>query len=121
MADERFSNESAQARLRELGLTHWSLRDSCLHRVCRTADWRGSMLLANAIAHLAETAWHHPELRISWGRVEILLVTHSVSAITDKDLALAARIEELLRWRPAADSPLEGTPDDARWQYLLRD
>ena len=116
-----YSAEDAQARLETMALAHWSVRDGSLFRAYQTADWRSSMMIANAIAHLAEAAWHHPELRISWGRVEVWLTTHSDGGITDKDFALAQRIEDRVLWQPDDDSALDGTPDEARWRYLLRD
>ena len=39
------------------------------------------------------------------------LKTHSAGGITDKDFALARKIEEVALWRPAAGGPLEGTPN----------
>jgi len=121
MRPQTYSSETAQTRLASLALTHWSLRDGCLFRTYRTADWRSSMMVANAVAHLAETAWHHPDLRISWGRVEVYLTTHSDGGISDKDFALAQRIEDLILWQPGDDSVLDGTPDEVRWRYLVRD
>jgi 4a-hydroxytetrahydrobiopterin dehydratase len=40
--------------------------------------------------------------------------------VTDKDFALARKIEDVLMWQPGADegSALEGTPDDPRFKYL---
>ena len=48
------------------------------------------------------------------------LSTHGAGAVTDKDFELAARIEQVLTWRPARESgsALEGTPDDPRFVYL---
>ena len=48
------------------------------------------MLLANGIAHLAEVAWHHPDLTVSWGSVGVRLRTHDADAITDKDFDFAS-------------------------------
>ena len=38
------------------------------------------------------------------------LKTHSHGGITDKDFALAKKVEELLMWRPEPGGPLTGTP-----------
>jgi 4a-hydroxytetrahydrobiopterin dehydratase len=49
-------------------------------------------------------------------------MTHSAGGITDKDFALAARIEEVVQWRPTAETgPLEGTPADPRYAYVKAD
>jgi pterin-4a-carbinolamine dehydratase len=77
------------------------------------------MMAAGAIAHLAETAWHHPDLFLSWDKVEVRLVTHDSGGITEKDLALARQIEAVVTWAPPP--PLDGTPADPRWAYLKCD
>ncbi len=44
---------------------------------------------------LAEEAFHHPELTIGWREVEVRLTTHDADGITQKDLDLASRFNEL--------------------------
>jgi 4a-hydroxytetrahydrobiopterin dehydratase len=44
---------------------------------------------------LAEEAFHHPELHVSWREVTVELTTHDAGGITDNDLSLAARLNEL--------------------------
>ena len=77
-------------------------------------------MAAGAVAHLAEAAWHHPELVLNYSSLEVRLNTHSAGGITDKDFELARRIEALVGWRPGAEGgPLEGVPDDVG--YILPD
>lgn len=103
-------------------LPRWSLEDGWIVRRYRTQGWKGALMLANAVAHLAEVAWHHPELRLAYGALEVRLQSHDAAGVTERDLALASRIEELAGWRPAAEGgPLTGTPDDPRFAYLLDD
>ncbi len=59
-------------------------------------------MLVNAIGFLAEAAYHHPDLAVTWARVTVKLSTHSAGGITDKDFDLARRIEDVALWRPAA-------------------
>jgi 4a-hydroxytetrahydrobiopterin dehydratase len=68
-------------------------------------------MLVNQIAFLAEAAWHHPDLTVTWAKVTVKLKTHSENGITDKDFELARKLEDVALWRPAAGSPLEGTPN----------
>jgi pterin-4a-carbinolamine dehydratase len=75
-----------------------------------TPGWPHTMLLANSIALAAEAAWHHPDLELGYAQVVVKLQTHRVKAITESDVALARRIEELATWKPGADSPLPGYP-----------
>jgi 4a-hydroxytetrahydrobiopterin dehydratase len=104
-------------------LPHWKLAQSAIQRVYRTAGWKGTLMVVNTIGHLAEAAWHHPDLTMSYSRVEVRLSTHSAGGITDKDLALAWKIEEVVNWQPGrTGGPLEGTPrDDSRYAYIKYD
>ncbi len=47
---------------------------------------------ASAAGGLAEDAWHHPEMTIAWGEVEVRLTTHDAGGITEKDIELAGRL-----------------------------
>ena len=44
---------------------------------------------------LAEEAFHHPEMTVSWQEVEVRLTTHDAGGITGNDTDLAARLNEL--------------------------
>ena len=44
---------------------------------------------------VAEEAWHHPEMTITWGEVEVRLTTHDAGGITEKDIDLAGRFDEI--------------------------
>jgi 4a-hydroxytetrahydrobiopterin dehydratase len=44
---------------------------------------------------LAEDAWHHPEMTITWGEVEVRLTTHDAGGITEKDIDLAERMDNI--------------------------
>jgi 4a-hydroxytetrahydrobiopterin dehydratase len=50
---------------------------------------------ATGAAGLAEEAWHHPEMTITWGEVEVRLTTHDAGGITAKDVDLADRFNEI--------------------------
>ena len=46
-------------------------------------------------------------------------MTHDAGGITERDFALAQKIEEVIGWRPAKEgSPLPGTPDSPQFKYL---
>jgi 4a-hydroxytetrahydrobiopterin dehydratase len=101
-----YTEEEIPGLLTEQGLTTWYLEDGWLRRKYNTDGWRGTLLLVNAIGFLCEAAYHHADLAVTWGKVWVKLKTHSAGGITDKDFALARKIEETVLWRPAADNPL---------------
>jgi 4a-hydroxytetrahydrobiopterin dehydratase len=120
--DEVYSEAEVAARLQEQ-LPSWTSMGSCLRRKYETGGWKGTLLVVNTIGHLAEVAWHHPDLEVSYAVVTVNLSNHDAKGITHKDFALAIKIEEVVMWRPGADaeSPLQGTPDDPRFKYLSYD
>ena len=114
MAEEKprvYAEAEIPAKLAEHGLTGWYYEDGWLRRKYTTDGWPTTLLLVNAVAFLAEAAWHHPDLTVTWGKVWVKLKTHSAGGITDKDFALAERIEALALWRPPPGGSLEGTPN----------
>ena len=80
-------------------------------------------MVVNTVGHLAEAAWHHPDLTVSYAFVTVKLMNHAAKGITEKDFELAKKIEEVVMWQPgaAAGSALDGTPDDPRFKYLKYD
>ena len=78
-------------------LTDWT-RDSERPVIRRTIELPGfsdAISLVNDIAQAAEQADHHPDIDIRYNTVHLALSTHSEGALTEKDMALAARIDEL--------------------------
>lgn len=104
-------------------LPKWKLEDGWIRRTYKTASWKGTMMLINTVGHLAEAAWHHPDLTASYAWVEVRLMTHTAKGITNKDLELARKIEDVVCWQPGKDGKgLEGTPqDDMRFAYIKYD
>jgi 4a-hydroxytetrahydrobiopterin dehydratase len=115
-----YATDEASARL-AAELPRWQVADGVLCRRFDTGGWRASIMIANAVAHLAELAFHHPELRVNYPNVEVRLWTHSAGGITEKDFALARKIEDMVCWDAAreTDGVLEGLPDDPRFHYLV--
>jgi 4a-hydroxytetrahydrobiopterin dehydratase len=102
--------EGAQLEEALRSLPGWEVRDGWLRRKYMTPGWPHTMLLANAIAYAAEAAWHHPDLELGYAQVVVRLQTHRVRAITESDVALARRFDEIALWKPDDKSPLPGFP-----------
>lgn len=68
-------------------------------RLARTFTFRDhieAMGFVTRVAMVAEVLDHHPDMRIVYDRVEIVLWTHDAGGLTARDFALAARIDNLL-------------------------
>jgi 4a-hydroxytetrahydrobiopterin dehydratase len=115
--DKTYTEDEIQQRLAQQ-LPHWYLENGWLRRKYKTSGWKSTLMVVNTIGHLAEAAWHHPDLSVSYAFVIVKLMTHSAKGVTDKDFELAQKIESTVLWRPAKDSALEGVPDDARFKYM---
>jgi 4a-hydroxytetrahydrobiopterin dehydratase len=104
-------------------LPHWVFEDGWIRRKYKTSGWKGTLMIVNTVGHLAEAAWHHPDLTVSYAFVTVKLCTHSAKGITDKDFELAKKIEEVIQWQPGKEGgALEGTPnEDARFKYIKYD
>nr|ABD57881.1 putative pterin-carbinolamine dehydratase [uncultured Methylocystis sp. GSC357] len=114
-------NEIAERLARDL--PHWRYENGWIRRKFKTHSWKGTLMVINAVGHLAEAAWHHPDIAASYAWVEVKLMTHTAKGITDKDFELARKIEEVVGWRPGKQGgALEGTPEnDLRFAYLKYD
>jgi len=103
-------------------LPHWNLEKGWIRRKYRTSGWKGTLMVINTVGHLAEAAWHHPDITASYAWVEVRLMTHSAKGITNKDFELAKKIEDVVHWQPGAQGgELEGTPEETRFAYIKYD
>lgn len=120
--DRTYSADEITSRLAQ-ELPHWYYEDGWIRRKYRTSGWKGTLMVFNTVGHLAEAAWHHPDIAASYAFVIVKLMNHAAKGITDKDFELAKKIEEVVQWQPGRTdgSALEGTPDDPRFKYLKYD
>jgi 4a-hydroxytetrahydrobiopterin dehydratase len=88
-----YEPDEIDARLKR-ELPHWRYENGWIRRTFRTSGWKGTLMVINAVGHLAEAAWHHPDIAASYAWVEVKLQNHSAKGITDKDFELARKIEE---------------------------
>lgn len=119
--DEPYTDEEIGARLRE-ELPHWYLENGWIRRKYKTSGWKSTLMVVNTVGHLAEAAFHHPDLTVSYAFVIVKLMNHAAKGVTEKDFALAQKIEEVVSWQPGREEgPLDGTPDDPRFKYIKYD
>jgi len=117
----RLPDSEVAARLAR-DLPHWLYIDNHLVRICKTTGWKATLMVVNTIGHLAEAAWHHPDLAVSYAKVEIRLQSHDAGGITTRDFELAHMIEQVVFWQPARlGLSLEGTPQTQEAGYIVYD
>ena len=75
----------------------WSVKEaSRIEREFRFPDFKGALAFANRVGAIAEAENHHPDLLVSWGKVGVVLTTHSAKGLTENDFALARLIDALV-------------------------
>jgi 4a-hydroxytetrahydrobiopterin dehydratase len=55
-----------------------------------------ALRFANRVGGLAEEVNHHPEIRLSWGWMTLIIYTHKIDGLTESDFVWAAKSDELL-------------------------
>lgn len=118
-------------QIRAAGLDDWRQLAQALHARFRTGDFATGLSFVAAVGEAAEEADHHPDVVLSYPLVELRLLSHDVSAITQRDVDLARRISEIagdqgIPAEPAALTQLELALDTAElsavgpfWAALL--
>ena len=77
-------------------LNGWTAGENVIQKTFTFADHIAAMGFVVRVGMAAEVMDHHPDLRIVYNRVEIALSSHDAGGVTDRDFALAQRIEGLL-------------------------
>ncbi len=71
----------------------WQVKD--LKKVKREftfKDFKEALVFVNKVGEIAEKEGHHPDIRLSWGKVEIELTTHAIGGLSINDFILARKI-----------------------------
>ena len=76
-------------------LNNWKLLDDCIEKKFVFTDFLEAMKFMNAIATIAEEMQHHPEWCNVYNKVTVTLTTHDAGGITQKDITLAKKMDEI--------------------------
>jgi 4a-hydroxytetrahydrobiopterin dehydratase len=56
-------------------------------------DFKQALEFVNRAGAVAEEEGHHPDLLLTWGKVEVKTYTHKIDGLTESDFILAAKID----------------------------
>ena len=87
------SDEAIAERLRGNPGWRYDGAAKAIRRSLKFADFNTAFGFMTQVALAAEKADHHPEWSNVWNKAEIALTTHDSGGVTDKDFALATRID----------------------------
>jgi 4a-hydroxytetrahydrobiopterin dehydratase len=74
----------------------WRLIDGALEKSFSFKDFHQTMGFVNALAFIANTEDHHPDLQVSYGRCIVRFNTHDVNGISVSDFFCASKVDALL-------------------------
>lgn len=89
------SSGQIESNLKKLPLDWTVVAGSSLVKVFKFDNFSSGVGFVVKVGELADRANHHPEVRLSWGKVELTLSTHEESGLTQKDFDLAKSIESI--------------------------
>ncbi|HEX7470717.1 MAG TPA: 4a-hydroxytetrahydrobiopterin dehydratase [Verrucomicrobiae bacterium] len=84
---------AAQIKTALASVPDWKKNDVCITRTCQFKAFPAAIKFVNAVARLAEKAWHHPDINIRWNKVALTLTTHDAGGLTRKDFILARKFD----------------------------
>jgi Pterin-4a-carbinolamine dehydratase len=78
------------------GLQIWGIKTGKLATRVEFENYKETVFFANAVFSLAEEKFHHSEVTVQYGAVEIDLCSHEGESVTRKDINMAEKIEKRL-------------------------
>lgn len=76
-------------------LSGWQPAGKAIQRVFDFPDFKAAMQFVNKVADVAEQANHHPDIDIRYNKVTMALVSHDSGGVTQRDVRMAKRINEI--------------------------
>lgn len=74
----------------------WEYEKKAIIRLVEFEEFNDAIDFVNGVAEIVEEAQHHPEINIRHTRVLLKLTTHDAGGVTDADIELAQRIDNLI-------------------------
>jgi 4a-hydroxytetrahydrobiopterin dehydratase len=87
----RIEESEIDSQLEEL--PGWSRSGTTIEREYRFGGFGEAIAFVNRVAELADAADHHPDIDIRYDRVRLSLTTHDSGGLTERDFALARRVD----------------------------
>lgn len=74
----------------------WELvEEHHLHRTYKFDDFREALEFTYDIGVMSEEENHHPNITLSWGKVEIKIYTHAIDGLSENDFIWASKADNL--------------------------
>jgi 4a-hydroxytetrahydrobiopterin dehydratase len=76
-------------------LAGWSRGKNCIEKKYVFKNFLRAMLFVNAVAYVAESINHHPDIFIHYNEVTLRNWTHVADGVTERDFALAEKVDAM--------------------------
>lgn len=77
-------------------LSGWDvIEEHHLYKTFKFPDFKTALTFTNKVGEIAEEQGHHPQICLTWGKVEIKIYTHKIQGLTESDFILAAKIDTI--------------------------
>lgn len=94
--DEPLSESDYGVYLDEIDTGVWDvIDDHHLEGSYEFEDFRDALEFTYEVGELAEEEWHHPDIHLQWGQVDIELWTHKIDGLHKTDFVMAARMDRI--------------------------
>lgn len=77
-------------------LTGWEHRQSVIAKSFEFKNYYQTMAFVNAVAWIAHSEGHHPDLEVSYRSCRVSYTTHAIGGLSDNDFICAARVDALI-------------------------
>jgi len=74
----------------------WEAEKKYIIRAFEFEEFMDGIDFVNSVSEIAEEAQHHPDITIKHTKVTLKLTTHDVGGVTELDIELAQRIDNLI-------------------------
>ena len=71
----------------------WKYKANAIRKEYQFSSFRDSIVFVNRIASIADDLNHHPDIDVRYDKVALTITTHDAGGVTEKDLALAGKID----------------------------
>jgi 4a-hydroxytetrahydrobiopterin dehydratase len=58
-------------------------------------DFKQALAFTNRVGEIAEEQGHHPDIYLSYSKVEIKMWTHKIDGLTESDFIFAAKVDDV--------------------------
>ena len=77
------------------GLTGWEVERGVIGKRYEFKNYYQTMAFVNAVAWIAHSEGHHPDMTVSYNSCRVSYTTHAIGGLSENDFILAAKIDQL--------------------------